>query len=85
MAAALPGALAEGGSGEWATVGVTVLVAGGQLANLLSRDRRARHDDLPMLFHKLEEVLAPFKRSARSTAPAPVPPVVGVLARDCYS
>jgi hypothetical protein len=50
------------GSDAWATIGLGVMCAVGQTANLISRERRARHDDLPMIFEQLERVLAPYRR-----------------------
>ena|SRR5260221_11300431 len=51
------------GSDEaWGTLGLLAMGAGGQLANLMTRGRRARHDDLPKLFEQLERVLVPYRR-----------------------
>ena len=50
------------GSVEWPTVALGVIAVGGQTANLISRERRARHADLPMIFEQLERVLAPYRR-----------------------
>lgn len=62
LAADIRGELSAG-SGAWVTAAIIVMCVGGQVANLVSRDRRARRDDLPMVFKKLEAVLAPHRRT----------------------
>lgn len=62
MAFDIPEAISKGGSDASATFGLIAICVGGQLANLISRERRARRDDLPMLFEQLERALAPYRR-----------------------
>lgn len=71
VAALAPEALAEiSGSGreDWATVWVVALVAGGQLASLMTTAKRARNDDLPALFDRLHGVLTTLSAVERHTA-----------------
>jgi hypothetical protein len=54
--------IVSGSDEAWGTLGLLAMGAGGQLANLMTRGRRARHDDLPKLFEQLERVLVPYRR-----------------------
>ena len=58
LASDVPAAISEPGSDAWATVALGTLIGGVYVASLISRARRARNDDLPMLFERLEAVLA---------------------------
>lgn len=62
MAGDVPAAISTGSDAAWATIALGVMCVVGQTANLISRERRARHDDLPMIFEQLERALAPYRR-----------------------
>ena len=53
----------NGASDAWPGVALAAMVIAVQTASLISRERRARNDDLPMLFERLEHVLAPCVRT----------------------
>ena len=57
----VPAAISTG-SVDWLAVGFGVMCAVLRMANLMTCERRARCNDLPMIFEQLERVLAPYRR-----------------------
>lgn len=52
----------DGAPDAWPGVALVAMLLAVQTSNLISRDRRARNDELPVLFERLESVLGPFLR-----------------------
>ena len=55
-------AIISRGSDEWPTAAMVAMAVGGLTLNGMTRERRARHDDLPMIIGQLDRVLAPYRR-----------------------